>query len=55
VTAQLQPQTRGVLQGTVQGRQGRTPFAWWASAWGLWPLLLAALLVLLLFRPKAAA
>jgi apolipoprotein N-acyltransferase len=55
VAAQLPPQTRGVLQDTVQGRQGRTPFAAWAAALGLWPLLLAALAVLALFRPKAAA
>jgi apolipoprotein N-acyltransferase len=27
----------------VQGRQGLTPFARWASAWGLWPLIGAAL------------
>jgi apolipoprotein N-acyltransferase len=55
VGAHLQPQTRGVLQGTVQGRQGRTPFARWASVLGLWPLIVAALAVLVLLRPKAAA
>ena len=55
VGAHLEPQTRGVLRATVQGRQGRTPFAWWASMSGLWPLVVAALAVLVLLRPKAAA
>jgi apolipoprotein N-acyltransferase len=32
--------TRGVLTGEVQGRSGITPFAWWASRVGLWPLWL---------------
>jgi apolipoprotein N-acyltransferase len=42
----LRPFTRGVLEGTVQGREGLTPFAWWASRYGLWPLaLLGALIV----------
>lgn len=34
----LPPLTRGVLQGRVQGRNGMTPFAWWASRYSLWPL-----------------
>lgn len=35
---QLLPRhTRGVLQGQVQGHAGLTPFARWASAWGLVP------------------
>jgi apolipoprotein N-acyltransferase len=38
VTRSLKPFTRGVLEGPVQGRQGLTPFAWWASRWSLWPL-----------------
>ncbi len=45
VVAQLLPYTRGVLTATVQGRQGLTPFAWWASRAGLWPLWVAALAV----------
>ncbi len=49
VTALLAPHTRGVLQARVQGREGNTPFAAWASRWGLWPLaLLAAAVVLVL-------
>jgi apolipoprotein N-acyltransferase len=46
VTAQLAPFTRGSLQATVEGREGLTPFARWAAAFGLWPLLLAAVAVL---------
>jgi len=47
VTAALPPNTRGVLQATVQGRSGVTPFAWWAGRWGLWPLLAVAVLLVL--------
>jgi apolipoprotein N-acyltransferase len=44
VTARLPPFSVGVLEATVQGREGLTPFARWASAAGLWPLwALAAL------------
>ena len=44
VTALLPPFSVGVLEATVQGREGLTPFARWASAAGLWPLwALAAL------------
>ena len=45
VVASLAPYTQGVLQGQVQGRQGVTPFAWWAGRAGLWPLFLLALAV----------
>ena len=43
VTAALPRATRGILEGQVQGRDGMTPFAWWASRWGLWPVWLAVL------------
>jgi len=46
VTHSLKPFTRGVLEGDVQGREGLTPFAWWASRFNLWPLALFAVLVL---------
>ncbi len=47
VTSSLPPHQRGVLQASVQGRSGVTPFAWWAGRFYLWPLIaLAALLVL---------
>jgi apolipoprotein N-acyltransferase len=45
VTQSLKPYTRGVLQGGAQGREGLTPFAWWASRFSLWPLALFAALV----------
>ncbi len=48
VTHRLARLTRGVLQGEVQGRKGITPFAWWASRFGLWPLWLGASAVVLL-------
>jgi apolipoprotein N-acyltransferase len=35
----LEPHTRGVLEGVVEGREGLTPYARWASMLGLWPLL----------------
>ncbi|MEF7614907.1 apolipoprotein N-acyltransferase [Aquincola sp. MAHUQ-54] len=41
VLAELPPFTRGVLAHEVEGRQGLTPFAAWASRFGLWPLLAA--------------
>jgi len=44
VQAALPPFSVGVLNATVQGREGLTPFARWAGAAGLWPLwALAAL------------
>ena len=48
VTHRLPRFTQGVLDAEVQGRTGLTPFAWWASRVGLWPLLIAALLILLM-------
>jgi apolipoprotein N-acyltransferase len=45
VAAALPRFTRGVLDGTVQGRQGITPYAYWAARWGLWPLWLFAGLI----------
>jgi len=40
VTARLAPHTRGVLVAQVAGREGLTPYARWAAAFGLWPLWL---------------
>lgn len=48
VTAQLAPHTRGVLLAMAHGREGITPFAWWAARWSLWPLAALAVMVLLL-------
>jgi apolipoprotein N-acyltransferase len=43
VTNLLPRYTRGVLTGEVQGRSAITPYAWWVSRLGLWPLWLLAL------------
>lgn len=46
VIAEYPRLTRGVLDSEVEGRTGLTPYAWWASRFGLWPLVLLALGVL---------
>ena len=57
VLRELPPHTRGVLVGQVRGRDGGvTPYAWWASRLGLWPLWIAAVGVVLwaaLLRTRA--
>jgi apolipoprotein N-acyltransferase len=53
VGAMLAPHTQGVLTGRVQGRTGTTPFAWWAGRAGLWPLVLAALGVVLVLARRS--
>lgn len=45
VTARLPPLTTGVLEATVEGRIGETPYARWLAACGLWPLIAAALAI----------
>jgi len=40
----LPAHTQGVLEGSVQGREGLTPFAWWAARFWLWPAVILALL-----------
>lgn len=53
VTGLLPRLTRDRLEITVQGRQGLTPYASWASRWGLWPawgLCLAVVALSLLVR-----
>lgn len=51
VTHSLKPFTQGVLDAKVEGRQGLTPYAWWASRFSLWPLLVVALALMLLTLP----
>jgi apolipoprotein N-acyltransferase len=46
ITHSLPRHTRGVLTGSVEGRQGITPFAWWAGRFGLWPLWILAIAIL---------
>ena len=54
VTASLAPFTRGVLNAEVQTREGLTPFAWWASRFGLWPLwIVGGLVVLVCVRTRS--
>lgn len=48
VTHSLERHTQGVLTGEVRGRSGITPYAWWVSRLGLWPLWLLSLLVVVL-------
>lgn len=38
LTHSLPRHTRGVLTGDVEGRSTITPYAWWVSRLGLWPL-----------------
>jgi apolipoprotein N-acyltransferase len=45
VTASLPPHTRGALDGTVQGREGLTPYARWAARAGLAPLAALSLAI----------
>jgi apolipoprotein N-acyltransferase len=56
VTAQMKWFERGVLQAEVEGRHGVTPYAKWAEAYGLWPLIaLAAVLIAVCGRWKRPA
>ncbi|MGE0496198.1 MAG: apolipoprotein N-acyltransferase [Ramlibacter sp.] len=48
VTQSLPRLTRGALVGEVEGRSGTTPYAWWVSRFGLWPLWVLGLGVVLL-------
>ncbi len=52
VTASLPPFTQGVLAAEVQGRQGRTPYAAWVGAIGLWPVLALAWSLLLVLAVR---
>ena len=52
VTHSLAPFTVGILEGTVEGRQGLTPFARWAGHFALWPLALVAIALLLVLRER---
>jgi apolipoprotein N-acyltransferase len=53
VVASLAPNTRGGLVASVQGREGVTPFAWWAGRFGLWPAVVLGLSLFLLGRRRA--
>jgi apolipoprotein N-acyltransferase len=51
VTHSLPPFTQGVLDAKVEGRQGLTPYAWWASRFSLWPLLGVVVFLMLATLP----
>jgi apolipoprotein N-acyltransferase len=53
VTARMPALERGVLEASVEGRSGSTPYARWLHALGLWPLWGMALLALLGLRKAA--
>jgi apolipoprotein N-acyltransferase len=55
VSHALPPFSVGILEGTVEGRQGLTPFAAWAGRLSLWPLALLAIALLLVCRRRSAA
>ena len=46
MVASLPRFTAGVLEGSVEGRTGTTPYAWWAARFGLSPLWLLAAMTL---------
>ncbi len=48
VTHALERLTRGRLEATVEGRSGLTPYADWAARWGLAPLWIGCLTLVLL-------
>ena len=52
VTHSLPRHSRGALVGQVQGRSGITPYAWWVSRFGLWPLWALGLGLALVFRRR---
>ena len=47
VTHQLDRLTRGRLEASVQGRSGITPYAQWTARWGLMPMWVGCLLLVL--------
>jgi len=56
ISAELPRLTRGTLDVEVEGRDGLTPYARWAGRFGLWPLALLGVAVLLaLWRRTSAA
>lgn len=55
VTDALAHNTRGVLKAQVQGMAGLTPYARWAGAWGLWPLIGLAAVLIVVLRQRTAS
>jgi apolipoprotein N-acyltransferase len=46
-TSTMPRDTRAVWVGEVEGRTGVTPYAWWIARFGLWPLWLLVLAIVL--------
>jgi apolipoprotein N-acyltransferase len=46
ITSRLPKHQAGTLEALVEGRKGLTPYAWWSSQFGLWPLVVLCFLVL---------
>ncbi len=55
VTHALPSFSVGILEGTVEGRQGLTPFADWAGRFGLWPLWAIGLVLVLVLVLRSRA
>jgi apolipoprotein N-acyltransferase len=53
IVSQAPRDTRTVLVGEVEGRNGITPYAWWLARLGLWPLWLGAAGLVLLACQQA--
>ena len=47
VVARMPMQVRGRMEAEVDGRSGRTPYVQWVSVWGLWPLWLISMAVVI--------
>ena len=54
VSARLPSETEGVLEASVEGRDGSTPYARWLAALGLTPLALLGVLALFIRRAPYA-
>ena len=54
VLARMEPFSAGALSGRVEGREGVTPYAAWVGRFGLWPLGLLAMLVVVLMASRRA-
>jgi apolipoprotein N-acyltransferase len=45
ITQALPCATRGVLTGQLEGQTRITPYVWWVSRYGLWPLWTVCLVI----------
>lgn len=54
ITHALPFHQRGTLNGSFEGRHGLTPYAWWVSRLGLWPLVGLAAALCMFFAVQAS-